>query len=735
MRDGLAHSVEVYELKLNGYHDVTVTPLYDSDGKMFGSIHVAHDITALKRAGEALRKSETMYRSILTASPDDITITDLEGTILMISPKGLVMFGYQREEDLLGRSVFEFIVPEDRNRASVDKLRMLQGTFTGPGEYRAFRADGSVIVIEGNGDTIIGTDGLPESMIFAIRDITERKQAEDALQESETFLRETQTIAGLGSYVLDVTSGLWKSSEVLDAIFGINKAYERSFAGWKALIHPDDQTMMDDYFRCNVLGKGQSFNKEYRIIRHNDQAERWVHGLGKLVFDGQGRPVKMNGTIQDITERKQVQIYGEMGRQVLQILNESETFQDSIQRVLVELKTHTGFDAVGIRLQDGEDYPYFAEKGFPKDFLLKENTLIDRTSYDGVCRTNEGNVSLECTCGLVISGKTDPVHPLFTPGGSFWTNDSFPLLDLPPGDDPRHHPRNTCIHEGYASFALVPIRNKDTIVGLIQFNDKRKGRFTLYTVKLLEGIAAHIGEAMMRKRAEEELQKKDAEIKQFIYAVSHDLRSPLVTVKTFMGYLEKDMAEGNQEQLTQDIQYIHGAADKMKLRLDELLEFSRIGRVESPSTRVSLKEVLAEALAALAGVIKERKAEIHLPESDLILHGDHQRLCQLWQNLIENAVKYTRDGTIPSIELGVHQENGSQVFFIKDNGIGIDPQYHSKVFGLFEKLDPKTSGVGLGLSMIQRIVEKSGGRIWVESEGSGKGACFYFTLPKMMVPS
>jgi PAS domain-containing protein len=101
MQDGLAHSVETFELKLNGYLHVTVTPLYDPDGKVTGSIHVAHDITGLKRAGEALRKSELLYRSILTASPDDITITDLQGTIRMISPKGLTMFGYEWEEELL----------------------------------------------------------------------------------------------------------------------------------------------------------------------------------------------------------------------------------------------------------------------------------------------------------------------------------------------------------------------------------------------------------------------------------------------------------------------------------------------------------------------------------------------------------------------------------------------------------------------------------------------------------
>jgi len=230
-----------------------------------------------------------------------------------------------------------------------------------------------------------------------------------------------------------------------------------------------------------------------------------------------------------------------------------------------------------------------------------------------------------------------------------------------------------------------------------------------------------------------ELQKKNVELEQFIYTVSHDLRSPLVTFKTFMGYLEKDMAEGNQEHLVQDIQFINAAADKMKLLLDELLELSRIGRVETPPVRVSLMALAAEALETLAGIISERKVDLHLPGTDLILFGDRPRLCQIWLNLIENAIKYSRDGSIPRIEVGMRQTGGETAFYVKDNGIGINPQYHSRIFGLFDKLDPKSHGAGLGLSMVQRIVEKCGGRIWVESEGDDKGSCFVFTLPNAVL--
>src|ERR1039457_2818549 len=246
-------------------------------------------------------------------------------------------------------------------------------------------------------------------------------------------------------------------------------------------------------------------------------------------------------------------------------------------------------------------------------------------------------------------------------------------------------------------------------------------------------VVAFIRDITERKRAEEELQKKNAEIEQFIYTVSHDLRSPLVTVKTFLGFLESDMVQNDKERISQDLQFIHNAADKMKLLLDELLEMSRIDRVETPPVMVSLRVLVTEVLDTLAGVISEREIDFRLPNTDLMFFGARPRLFQPWQNLIENAIKYSREDGTPQIELGIQQMDGETIFFVKDNGIGIDPKYRTKIFGIFEKLDHKSSGAGMGLSMIQRIVEKYSGRIWVESEGIGKGSCFFFTLPSAVV--
>lgn len=209
--------------------------------------------------------------------------------------------------------------------------------------------------------------------------------------------------------------------------------------------------------------------------------------------------------LRNITERKRAEALHRMGQDILLALNENEDMKEAIQRVLGLLRSATGVDAVGIRLQDGDDFPYFYQEGFPPDFLQKEDSIVARNKDGGVCRDSCGNVCLECTCGMVISGSTDHANPLFTPGGSAWTNDSFPYLKVPADQDPRTTPRDECIHQGYASIALIPIRAKGRIVGLLQLNDRRKGRFTREGIEALEDIAKNIGEAMLRKQAEEKL--------------------------------------------------------------------------------------------------------------------------------------------------------------------------------------------------------------------------------------
>lgn len=225
---------------------------------------------------------------------------------------------------------------------------------------------------------------------------------------------------------------------------------------------------------------------------------------------------------------------------LLEILNSEGEIDTLIHQILQVIKQKTGLDAVGIRLRSGDDYPYYSHEGFSHDFLLAENTITVRDRHGSVCRNEDGTVCLECTCGVVLSGKTDPAVPLFTEGGSAWTNNSLPILEVPAEQDSRLHPRNRCIHDGYMSVALIPIRKERDIVGLLQLNSKRKGCFTPDSILFLEALAQGIGVALMRvqdntarRQSEEELQQKALELEK----ANEELQTSLDNIKTLSGLL------------------------------------------------------------------------------------------------------------------------------------------------------------------------------------------------------
>lgn len=245
-------------------------------------------------------------------------------------------------------------------------------------------------------------------------------------------------------------------------------------------------------------------------------------------------------------------------------------------------------------------------------------------------------------------------------------------------------------------------------------------------------FAGYIGyclEITDRKLAEEALQNKNTEIEQFTYSVSHDLRSPLITFKTYLGYLQEDMLNSDQERISQDLKFIGSATAKMETLLNELLELSRIGRHVNPYVRVSYKELVDEAISTVAGQISGLNIQIDAADSNIVLYGDRPRLAQIWQNVIENAIKYMGNQEKPQIEVYAEQVGKEIQFCIRDNGIGIASEHRSKLFDMFEKVDQQSSGAGLGLAIVKRIVEIYHGRIWVESDGVGHGSCFRFTLP------
>ena len=302
---------------------------------------------------------------------------------------------------------------------------------------------------------------------------------------------------------------------------------------------------------------------------------------------------------------------------------------------------------------------------------------------------------------------------------------------------------NEIPHNSIRAWMAVPLKVKGRVLGIIALDSDCVGQFSERDAELAVTYAHQAAIALENSRLFSELQMelsikqnlideledKNAELERFTYTVSHDLRSPLVTIRGFLGYIEKDAREGNMESFRKDLERISNATVRMDTLLKDLLELSRIGRLVNKPQDLLFADLISDAVEIVHGRLEERGITLHIHPNLPLVHVDKPRLTEVLQNLIDNAAKYMGDQSQPVIEIGMdgYDTLNHPIFFVRDNGMGIKPEYHERIFRLFDKLDVTSEGTGVGLALVKRIIEFHGGRIWVESE-PGKGSAFYFTL-------
>ena len=299
-------------------------PVRAPNGEVIGLFGVVRDITQRKNFEERIRESEESLKESQRIAGLGSYITDLRRREWTSSEVLDQLFGIGKDYVRNIDGWVALVHPDEQQQMIAYFVNEVIGQRRPfDKEFRIIRqTDKAMRWVYGRGMLEFNAEGQPAKIHGTIQDITERKLVQEALRASEESLMESQRLVGLGTYTVDLGTGTWTSSAVLDGLFGIDKDYVRSVEGWAALVHPEDRARMANYFANEVVGQGEAFDRVYRIVRHSDGAQRWVHGLGRLDCDAQGRPVKMHGTIKDITEVKQKEIDLRESKELLQLFIE-----------------------------------------------------------------------------------------------------------------------------------------------------------------------------------------------------------------------------------------------------------------------------------------------------------------------------------------------------------------------------------------------------------------------------
>lgn len=484
---------------------------------------------------------------------------------------------------------------------------------------------------------------------------------------------------------------------------------------WKKILQPDDYKRVIDA-NLDSTKAGETFIMEYRLIT-KDQRTIWVKDEANLVRDEHGTPQYWLGVWTDITDRKhaeeeQADLVSVMTKRTIQL----QTAADVSRAASSILDLDKLLPTVAHLICNHFDYYYVGI------FLIEEATEW------AVLSAATGKMGKQ----MIETGHRLKIEDSSMIGWCIKHGQARIALDV--GEDAVRF-KNPYLPLTRSEMAL-PLITRGEVIGAMTIQSQSPAAFSRVDITALQTMADQVANAIKNARLftegvslNKELGSQNAELERFTYTVSHDLKSPLVTIRGFLGYLRQDAESGDMTRFDKDMHRIANAVDKMQALLNDLLELSRIGRIINTPEKIPFGQIVAEAVELLNGPLEKNNVRMIVQKNFPDILGDHARLVEVMQNLISNASKFMGPQPRPTIEIGTEGSGTDEktIFFVRDNGIGIAPQYHERIFGLFNRLDPNVEGTGIGLTLVKRIIEIHNGRIWVDSK-LGEGTTFYFTL-------
>ncbi|MBD2203115.1 PAS domain-containing protein [Calothrix sp. FACHB-1219] len=697
------------------------------NGKFIHTRCFTRDITTRKKIEAALKESDRRLKVALEAAKLGSWELNLATGQLSTSKQCKANFGLPESYEFTYELLLESIHPEDRAymQNAVQQALVKHGDYEA--EYRNIWPDGSVHWILARGVGIYDNTGIPTRMIGVTLDLTARKRAEQALQESEQ--RWQLALHGNNDGIWDwnvQTNEVFFSPRWKEMLGYQDHEIANNIEEWSKRVHPDDLDWVLKAIQEHFAKKTPYYVTEHRV-QCKDGSYKWILDRGQALWDHAGNVVRMVGSHTDVDDRKRAE--EEIKRQN----RRSQLFSEITLKIRESLQLNHILQTTVTEIQK---------------LLHADRVLIFRLSSDG-----SGTVVQEAVLpGLTVTlGQTIDDH-CFKENylEKYRQGRVSTITDVAKANISDCHREFLQLYSVQANL-VVPILIRDGVWGLLiahQCHSPREWQSS--ELDLLQQLANQIGIALAQAqlleqetRQAQELGRSNSELEQFAYIASHDLQEPLRMVTSYLQLLERRYKNQLDARADEFINYAVDGAQRMQTLINDLLNYSRVSTRAQPFKLVDCNTVLAKAIANLQIAIQESQATITAEPLPQVV-ADNSQLIQVFQNLLANAIKFRQEeppqiyitatrNTIESNPENSHHNSlaAEWLFSFRDNGIGLESQYAEKIFVIFQRLHSRSKypGTGIGLAICKKIVERHGGRIWMESK-PGTGSIFYFTIPE-----
>jgi PAS domain S-box-containing protein len=681
------------------------TPMFDENGRLTGAVNMLVDITDIKSAERTLRESEERFRAIVDATPECVKVVAADGTLLLMNESGLAMIEAADTASVIGKSIYEVIAPEDRDSYQGFNERVCHGD-KGSLEFDIIGLQGRRRRMETHAVPLRRPDGAI-TQLGITRDITERKRSEDAINalngQLKTDLAAMTRMQQLSTRLIQAGGFAELLGEILDAGISITAADMGNIQ------------LLDDAKRLKIVAD-RGFKAPF--LEFFGEVHDGLAACGTALQKGERvivEDVARDPIFAGTPARAAMLAAGACAVQSTPLVSRAG-------KVLGMFSTH------------------YRQPGRPSDRELRLLDLLARQAADLIERKRAEETRGQLSAIVEASG--DAIYTYDFAGMILTWNRAAEDLYGYRAQEIIGQPAETIVppdRRDQLRELLDSGQKAATIVRNLETTRIRRDGSVFPSVLTISPIRDETGKAVAlsviarditeRKRVENELRQANEDLEQFAYSASHDLQEPLRTIKIYSELLADRLGSVVEGESAEFLNFLQSAATRMELLVRDLLAYTQITRLDAPMEETDTNDTLAEALANLGGAIAESKATVtcdRLPT--LRVHSTHLR--QLFQNLIGNAIKYRSEDRAPLVHIGTERQDSHWVFTVRDNGIGIQPEFKEQIFGLFSRLHnaDRYVGTGIGLAICQRIVERYQGRIWVDSQ-PGRGSKFRFTLP------